>query len=346
MINKILKIITTFILCLFLCSNYVLAQDNEYDASYSDSIILAMRKIENLEETSLNLISSDVLYDVDNQPTYLLLNFENGYAIISKEHGKISEYCLNCLNVPYSNFGDEVKYYAGAFNYLTLSEMINCVSDDADNFEKIRALNNEFLNNDSNEYIISTIASSGFSGISETRMKRYYSGMWVNNNNNYPESEGYSKNGICGTIASAGLLAYYDDYVNDDYVPSSIRTKGSSSPQQLIKTLFNYIDKDLNGTWPSDVTSGINKFLGDYSYVKPGHRAETSVAGIPTVVKQKVDAGYPIVVSLLEAFGSQYKDHWILVYQYSDDEYKCVDNHGNYNATVSKVWASSYVKLG
>ena len=42
---------------------------------------------------------------------------------------------------------------------------------------------------------------------------------------------------------------------------------------------------------------------------------------------------------------------WFLAYQYRDengiglDEFRCVDNHGSYNAVISRSWMSEYAEI-
>ena len=315
------------------------------------SISAAVQEIENLENKALNLRSYEILYDIEDNPSYLLLDFDEGYAIISRNYGMISEYEVYNGYKPYDNFDQSaIKYYAGPFNYYSKSELTRAFNlGDSSNVQTIIQLNKEFLSLErefSNQRV-----QDQWVGINASYMSKYSSGMWVNSNENYPPSQGYSSDGICGTIASAAMLAYYDDHVNDDYVSSSIRERYSSSPSSLVTTLFHYIDEGKNGTIASDLGAGINNFLSDYSYCTYGHRAGFGLTTTFSHAKEKIEAGYPLVIGLTALLGSTYGNHWVLAYQYYDyssangDKYKVVDNHGSYNAVVSVQWSVGYASM-
>ena len=192
-------------------------------------------------------------------------------------------------------------------------------------------------------------AGSYTSTIATSTMTTYAYGMWVNNTTNYPTSSGYPSAGICGTISAAGLMAYYDDYVYDSYVPSSLRIRFSSNPGTLITTLYSYIDALCpSGTVYTDVRNGINSYLASIGYYGAGHYA---IGGTTTWTKAKseISSGYPLCIGLLSALGSTYGNHWVLAYQYLDSGssytsyYKVVDNHGSASAVVSVNWTLGYV---
>ena len=162
----------------------------------------------------------------------------------------------------------------------------------------------------------------------------------------------YSQNGICGTISSAVMLAYYDDYVNNNYVPASIRTQYSSSPGSLITTLYSYIDAlHPNGTLPSHLNAGIYNFLSNHSYVSTGHQSFYTTGGTWSIAKNEINAGYPLCIGLVGALGSIYGNHWVVAYQYletgniSTRMYKCVDVIGSYTAAVYVFWTQGAVYM-
>lgn len=187
--------------------------------------------------------------------------------------------------------------------------------------------------------------------IPQSRMSTYSGGYWNNTTNNYPYPS-YSQNGICGTISSAVMLAYYDDYVNNNYVPASIRTQYSSSPGSLITTLYSYIDAlHPNGTLPSHLNAGIYNFLSNHSYVSTGHQSFYSSGATWVTAKNEINAGYPLCIGLVEVLGSTYGNHWVVAYQYLDTGnistrmYKCVDVIGSYTAAVYVCWSVGEVHM-
>lgn len=328
----------------------IYAQEFETETMVNqDAVSYAISKIESIELCDVVLESSKALYDVNGSASYILLNFENGYAIVESDSGAISQYSLESASNPYSEFTDEEKwYYAGPMNYLHEEDMVE-IQGNVEIYAAIAEQNEIFLSTAKEaDAGISAMATNSWVGLPAPKMKAYASGKWVNSAANYPSSSGYPSGGICGTIASAGLLAYYDDYINDSYVPASIRSRKASTPGSLITSLYPYIDQGKSGTINSDLSKGINNFLSRYT---SGTKTATygGISTFPTA-KSKIDDGCPVAIGLLSTLGSTYGNHWALVYQYYDDSsstsndlYRCVDNHGNYSATINVSWSAGIV---
>jgi len=163
--------------------------------------------------------------------------------------------------------------------------------------------------------------------------------------------------GICGTLSATALLAYYDDNVDDGYIPNSIRTRYSvhpgtnSSQYALVFSLYQFIDKNRVGTMPWQVSDGINNWRAiNSTNSNYDNRAISTVLASPATITSKIDSGRPILVGLLTMLGSSYKDHWVLSYQYRIYhpewiEYRVVDNHGQHAAVINSTWAMGTVRL-
>ncbi len=323
----------------------------------SDYVVAAnevKQTIENDENINLDINSYHVLYDVELNPNYLLVDFSKGYAIVSLTNQIISEYNILTDKNPYIDYdANKLWVYGGPFNYLEVDEAMLYskssnplgVSDELIKLNRNIVNSKSDLNNNIRTY-------NKWTGIVPGRFSRYDSGKWINSTSNYPSSSGYSEKGICGTISAAIMLAYLQDYVNADYVPSSIRTKGSESPEKLITTLYNYIDKGRNGTIPIEVCGGVNEYLTKYSYQSDGHRAGYGLTTFSTAQKS-IDKGYPVCIGLLTMLGSNKGDHWVTAYQYIDkdgtteDRYKCVSNvdKDDYAVVIYVSWTSGIVYI-
>lgn len=316
--------------------------------SISESLSNAIELIERLEGKQLMIEETFALYVTDYMPSLCLISFDPiGYAIVVEESGKVLQYDVNHSS-PIKETVGKIPVYAGPYNCLYLSK---------DELEEHRGLNlsqelKEINHNAIHAAIDRSMTSYSWQGnITSAQMQRYSgsgssSDMWINNTNNYPAP--YPSRGICGTIASAGMLAYYDDYVNNDYVPAAIRTQNSLSPGSLISTLYNYIDAGLLiGTFPYNLESGIDAFIS-YHSVSP--YLSDSIYGWGnggTTAKNKILAERPVCVSTLSE--PAYGNHWLLAYKYSSnsdgDFYRCVDNHGSYTAVISMSYVTSYVYI-
>ncbi|MBQ3384823.1 MAG: hypothetical protein IJG59_06375 [Erysipelotrichaceae bacterium] len=312
----------------------------------------ALYLVESIEKTQVDYTSYMYLYGLSGEKEYVYIELEKGYIIASANNGALSEFDLSNNVLPYGHTDAKYNLYGGPFNYFTFNEKAEMMSFVSQVDKTLLAKNQEFCNN-TNGYSdeeMKRFSKATWAGIPSWKMSSYSSGMWINDLAHYPTSLGYPSAGICGTIASAGLLAYYQDYVNSNYVPSSMRSQYSNSPGTLISTLFTYIDQlHPGGTVGSHLLVGGNNFLQTYSYVSSGHQFAASVVSVWTGSINKINSGYPLVVGLLAALGSTYGNHWVLAYRYYDDTGSAndllmvVDNHGSYVATVNRAWLSERV---
>lgn len=176
-------------------------------------------------------------------------------------------------------------------------------------------------------------------GIDSERFKKY--ARWINTN------------GTCGMMASAVLLAYYQDYIDDSIVPESIRKKGSDSPEKLYQTLLNDISSfSPVGTIAYDVSLGINRFLRrqrtNHHYKAKGSLTPT-FGIVKTRLKQKEPK--PTIVGLNKYLNApkNYGNHWVLAYRIleigRDKFYQIHDNHGRYQAMINVKSTIGVVRL-
>ena len=310
----------------------------------------AVHTISTFESTKLSPVKTSILYDVEYNPTYYLIEFEEGYAIISNISGKIAQYDLQGNN-PYENDNKHVHAYLGPKNYFCISKeqllQKNGLPQNPELFMVNKQLHSEKNPNDTSKSNPTRLTMQWTVNIAPSTMMKYSgagtsSTMWINSTTNYPTSSGYPANGICGPIASAGLLAYYDDHVSNNYVSSSIRTQGSNSPGSLITTLYNYIDYLNMGTVPSNLSYGINVFEGLYSSGTVSSAA-SSVVSVNSKAKNKINNSKPLCLGTVGEL--TYGNHWLLGYDYAYDDtgslfYKCVDNWGSYTAVISSVFVT------
>jgi hypothetical protein len=339
------------------------------------------------EYTGIEIISSHQLYDIDNQPSYVLVVFNTGgYAVLSKETLIPSEYVMESAKIPYADVPNEkIKVYLGPYNYFMANEV------DSNRFEKdsivysineetiveIKQRNNLFLSISREKYYESDMDSLSYLNIDSTPIwkgihQHYfirYSGNSFYINNIPVETSKWWVNdtkyfsilnhnvGICGTVSASALISYYDDYIDDGYVPANIRPRssihpGSSNSQYaLISSLFEYVDKNRIGVLPWELRDGINNWRSQYSTnTLYQNRAISTVFATPSLIMSKIDSNRPILVGLLKVYGSPYGDHWVMAYQYKHYhstwiEYKVVDNHGNYTVVINSSWTMGTVRL-
>lgn len=339
----------TLILCLLFITvftNTLSAKaKNRTDSNFN---IVSKSTINLIENNSEYIVGKDLLpiqatylLDVNLEPNYVLLTLDNGGYIISTLDGKISEISTNNDSNPYLTCTDSKLVYAGAFNYYKLDNNILV------NIKNNTILNTGFNNSikEQNEYFLkenlentsrASVPSGGGSlswkGITSSRFSRYAGTGWINND------------GYCGAYAAAVMMAYFDDYLNDNLIPSSVRTRGSSSPGSLITKLIS-LTPHVSETLPNHVSTGINSFINNYSTNKNIGTA-TNLYGTYTYVKLQCDNNRPICVGTISG---DYGKHWITVYQYAESSstkyYRCVDNWGEYDVYIDYSWTLGSVYL-
>lgn len=146
--------------------------------------------------------------------------------------------------------------------------------------------------------------------------------------------------GYCGTYTAAALINYTIQEDRQTDIPM----------ESLLKALKAVIDLNLpyKGTYPWDLTYGLNKLLKD----DQTYKARWHILSDPIVKKElnskKADP-LPVIVGTNKLLGSRYLNHWVLAYQFGYNEegklfYRVYDNHGRTQAvipasqTLAAVW--------
>ncbi|MFR1685937.1 MAG: C39 family peptidase [Massilimicrobiota timonensis] len=295
-------------------------------------------QLNSLLEDNIEIDNIYPLYDLNNEQVYDMYIYNGGYAIATK-NGFISEAMPHSDN-PYKNVLNEKKYYFGPYNYFYDNKGI-ITSIDGKTFPITRSTENIFseeLINANNEVLnsnpmIMTRGDNVWRGTPSSRFTRYKN--WENTNN------------TCGPHAAAVILAYIDDYIDDRIVPSSLRTRNSTSPGSLISFLIANTSNPT-ATRPRDVSNGmwwvISKQAG--LYYAPDSQ---SIGTTWNKAVQKIN-GFPncVGIGLVEIFDSEYGDHWVVGYQYKEDSsnkgyFKCYDGWGHSDATIHASWTLGLV---
>lgn len=335
-VKKMLMCLLFIILCVNKDISNLSAK--ELEVLSKDEIDTIERNASILGEREINIKYTKVLNDINNDPTYVLgvLN-NNGYLIASVENLNISELCSDDDANPYSGYLNENLVYAGQYNYFYRDEegirdvvtnaLVTMEPDEEVFLANSRFLESKFSAN------VSTRAFA-WTGISESRFSRYAN--WIN------------RTGHCGPYAAASLLAYYDDYISDSVIPGSIRSRNSTSAGTLIDKLIA-LTPQASGTLPNHVSSGITSFTQKYS-TRSDIKTSTNLYGTWARVVNSCKRSRPICVGMTSLAGSKYGNHWVTVYQVKEDSsgkgwYKCVDNHGKYNAIIETSWTVGTVEI-
>jgi hypothetical protein len=316
-------------------------------------------QIMEMDHQAIQVIALYPLLDINLQKNYTLATFSpQGYAIIANRSLEISEYALdNETPLPYKNIlgSDDLLVYGGPNNYAYTQDrktFYDAMTKDILVFQPSKEqqiINATLLSVDPKNPTVNELEIRAevlkWKGIHETLLIRYNGGMWINNEENYPIG-----NGICGPIAAATILSYYQDYVDHDILPTNLRELGSSDPGNLIYLLEKHIGGSYTGTIAVMIYFGLKQFLDSYKITD--YQPHMTMLGTWDVVKKSVDDMRPIAVGLTNWAGSPeiYGNHWVTVYAYAVNSknkgfYKAIDNQGNFKARINASWTIGAVWL-
>lgn len=152
---------------------------------------------------------------------------------------------------------------------------------------------------------------------------------------------------LCGTHATAVLLAYYQDHVEESMIPSTLRKKGEPDGKTLSEFLRILIQPHEMPTIAYQVAHGLSKY---FSYFHLPYRPRATMVGSWYRTTKRLQQGKPVVVGLLKAKGSTYGNHWVTAYAFMETTagkryYKVHDNWGNYRKVIPADWGNGTVFL-
>lgn len=287
-----------------------------------------------LRGENINIEYSITLLDIAENENYILSILDNGgYIISSEEKLAISEMSTTENSNPYKDVMNYSLLYADPYNcyYKTVNGYKNVYTHtilDLVDATEIKSINDLFLEEE--PYVPKT-RYFPYKGISESRMQTY---NWINRDNN------------CGPISAAILIAYYDDYINNELVPNTIRPRYSTNGNSLINAMI-YNTLNPSATMPIHVATGLNKFINSNSSIT-SYLATSNNFGTWGQVKKNCEASLPICVGMINE--PKYGNHWVTVYQIRENGenkgyYKCVDNWGDYKKEIETRWTIGYARL-
>lgn len=236
------------------------------------------------------------LYGANEQ---IVANFfrlkDGGYIIIDCQNNDYVEYSTESENLFIIN-PDKKYYYGGALNYFE-EESTNTIREvTTDNIvnKKIAVLeqNNEDveMNVDiAQPYVV-------FPPGSFSRKLSYN-----------PRTYDTNKTGICGSTASAILLAYYYDHINKIYVDKSLIT---SNGVALTNKMKSYIEPSTPGSTYTSLPRGLNNYLSSRGLVKTAKKINLK-EGAEKIYSNK----QPIIAGVTNH--PTYGEHWVVAYGFT-----------------------------
>ena len=323
------------------------------------------------ENQNVNISDVKELENLDEVNAYICAKFnEGGYAIIHAETMKMSEYTLSG-DVPF-DWNEPRIIYAGPGNYFVPSEWQNVAKSQSENYQKIRAAEDVFLE-DAYQSMQSIASDPNYTTVTHTVK---INGVTMNASTMMPYNFGsdancltkvygedvykqYSK-GICGTTSCAALLAFYQDKVNPNinYIPTSMRPSNRNA-DTFKAHLFQYIDYGHPGGSTNYVlANGLNSYFRSQG-ISGQCSASTTIQMTSYNAISKIYGNRPIIIGVLSMLGATTGDHFMLAYKFTADlnmtvaEYRNVmftacrlqDGHLNAAFTFSESWVGGIVYL-
>lgn len=172
--------------------------------------------------------------------------------------------------------------------------------------------------------------------------------QWIELNSFEPYRDWKTPRGfLCGTYASSVLLAYWQDQIDDRILPNGLRKKENEQNEALIQALQPLLQPIDFPTVPLQISLGLNRFFRRY---RISYRARGTVAGSWQRVTKRILKGEPVMIGLLQLFGSSYRNHWVVVHGFmetSDGQkfYKIHDNWGKSAAVIPAEWGNGTISL-
>lgn len=236
---------------------------------------------------------------------------DTGYIIVNVNDLSIPELSLENPN-PFSGFENSI--YNGPLQYYYESEgQIKSIIENSiiDNSKFANCYKREKITNQQ-EYM-QILKSEYNSNSRAATTERYLSAPlqpWSN-----------ETIGICGSVAAAICMRFYEDNVSSIYVEDSL-----TSRDDLVWLMRTYLGEiDRYGTFYGDVALGLNDYFTSRAI------QNTAVWEIPfnfSELKQRIRANRPVIVGTQE--DSEYGKHWIIAHGYFesrvDGEYIIVNN--------------------
>lgn len=288
-----------------------------------------------------------------NQYTLVELS-PQGYMIFNNESGSFSEYSASAPS-PYLKYEDNL-YYCGPTEYYVLAgdDYIHTIT--GEQFSKAEAepyiefsetLAQHYLGKANNEvlaYIENGKAVPKKASAAATQKCVSNAGQIISmvseSEMSYCSPSGTK--GICGYIAAAITLAWYDTNWNGAIIdnttyfkeksgynvfagdPNNYTKAGNGYKQTLSYNLWHYCSSDPNddgGTWPNDVADTINKYLTVNRKIT-SYKADWYLPPTKTTIKNTIDDNKPVILmgELKRVNDSKKKEkHAVVVYGYSGD---------------------------
>lgn len=274
---------------------------------------------------NIDLNSKIDLYDNnENIIAHFYQSQSMGYLIVDAITNRPIEYS-NETNRDFFSNQEQKFYYGGPFMYFV-----------EENETQLRGVMNEIIDKAELDFSVdSTEFNPNNMRKVETRA--------LTRTTYTPRNYSYNPNYICASTASAILLMYYNDYVNQAYVPTSYESTGTG--EKTVKYLVPYINPNNRGATISEIRTGLNKYLKDRGLTQSATTLAKSEVQLP------IASNRPGI--MLISNHPKYGNHAVVAYGYNryvegtDTIYMImvVDGWGSTGVYVDRNYSTGGVRI-
>lgn len=294
----------------------------------------------NNKEVKYTISSQKTIFGISGDSTYTIYKLKPyGFAILLDETNSLMEACYaeNAV-IPIDTKSDDQYYYGGPGVYCVRQNgnYLNTFDGEILSYDDIYHCGQ--LERSAAQYELSksdkiasktgkTDAKSNF--MSHSVAFDYFMDL---------DKYGTNVDGTCTVIATAMLLGYYDNFVDEDFVPTQYEDgNGTSEAFHQLLNQFVYGNSPAGGIFIHDALPGINAYLIDRMIWATMESEYTSQTSAINSMINNLAAGVPVIASMGTHVGAAY-DHTVLVYEiyYIDS-----DPTGTASVTVNMGWGDT-----
>lgn len=278
------------------------------------------------------------LFDQNDNIVAYCFDFNNSYMIINL-NGVVLEHSPEICSPYYGISGK--AYYGGYLSYYYKSDNVFV------NLYTLEKTNSITVSSVVNATSVDYTQAISYNNTSEVATPNIDTGYVTETIAGELKTLNYNNNNACGPLAVEIMLLYYDQYVNDSFVTSSMAQNTRDFFDYLIKAYFpTYLTTD------SQLVSGLNKYLNDARLdYKANYLSFAFDMFVQSVMKNKRK---PLILRLYKNPNSSSTwsiDHWVIIsglryYYYQGKlasyEYRVNDGWGHNNVYI--MYSTDYME--
>lgn len=349
--KKLIALIISFSIILS-CFGFPIHAANDANDTVSDEEIFELRACIRNHGFSAEQLVASVLYDDNDNPTYIFAASEEGYAILDRGTFRFNE-CGD--GNPYEDYMDCVKYYGGPLCYFVKAADAALQPDAPENkyfdirTQEFSDVLPQVLRSTENEDE-SDIGSPAKKGTESYELNNNYD--WIRR-----KAYGYNNDGTCSAVATGIALNYIAKEHNIAIVPSGYISpylnSGKPTSESMLnskypeaKKLHRYLTNTCGMGWistGSEITVPLTYYadtlvserLGFKDHYCYNLHMNWTVSPKSNTIKSNIIAGKPVLITTT-LFTHGYNFHTMCVYGWRN-------THGKDEVLVHSGWYTDLI---